>query len=296
MSDYSPFSIEHKALYTEHAAKTPSNSSGYSFGNIFLWESYCHRSLAQRHGCLCIEYNCRSGVFYSIPGKGGDLAAALDSLREDAAAHGVPLSLRGITAADRDLLEQVCPGRFAFTPDRDNYDYIYSIDSMASLAGKKLHGKRNHCNKFQATYQWEFHPITPDRFDDCMSIHKAWSDSHEGGNPDENFAIRRAFDNWDTLGFEGGILYANGKPVAFTVGEQISEDTVDIHFEKALDTVPGAYPMVAREFARQLNADHPQLRYLNREEDMGIENLRKAKESWYPLYLLEKFIATECAV
>lgn len=293
MSDYTPFSIHHKSLYAEHVAKSPSNSSGYSFGNVFLWESYCHRSLTIQHDCLCIEYDCRSGVFYSIPGKGGNLVAALDALHEDAAKHGIPLSLRGITAADRELLEQLCPGRFSFTPDRDNYDYIYSIDAMASLAGKKLHGKRNHCNKFQATYEWEFHPLTPDRFDDCMLVHQAWSDSRDGGNADENNAIRRTFENWDVLGFEGGILYANGQPAAFTVGEQITEDTVDIHFEKAVDTVPGAYPMVAREFARQLNADHPQLRYLNREEDMGIENLRKAKESWYPLYLLEKFIATE---
>lgn len=296
MSDFTPFSIEHKELYSQHMSKTPSNSSGYSFGNIFMWEIYCRRSMALRHDCLCIEYDCRSGVFYSIPGKSGDLAAAVDSLHADAAQRGVVLSLRGITAADRELLEKTCPGRFAFTPDRDNFDYIYSIDSMASLAGKKLHGKRNHCNKFQATYDWRFLPLTPDRFADCLAIHKAWSDSREGGNPEETFAIQRAFDNWAALGFEGGVLYANGEPAAFTVGEIISEDTVDIHFEKALDTVPGAYPMVAREFARQLNADHPQLRYLNREEDMGIENLRKAKESWYPLYLLEKYIATEYPV
>lgn len=295
MSDFIPFSIEHKELYTQHLAKSPSNSSGYSFGNIFMWESFCRRSLALRHDCLCVEYDCRSGMFYSIPGKGGDLAAAVDSLHEDARERGIALTLRGITAADRERLEQSCPGRFAFTPDRDNYDYIYSIDSMASLAGKKLHGKRNHCNKFQATYSWEFQPLRPERFDDCLSVHKAWSHSRDGGSADENFAIARAFEHWDALGFEGGVLYANGQPVAFTVGEQISDDTVDIHFEKALDTVPGAYPMVAREFARQLNADHPQLRYLNREEDMGIENLRKAKESWYPLYLLEKFVAMENA-
>lgn len=293
MSEFTPFSIEHKELYSRYISQTPSNSSGYSFGNIFMWESYCKRSLAIHSECLCVEYDCRSGIFYSIPGKGGDLAAAVDTLSRCAAEHGVPLMMRGITAADREALESACPGRFTFTPDRDNADYIYSIDSMASLAGKKLHGKRNHCNKFQATYAWEFQPLTQERFDDCMSVHKAWSNAREGGSADENFAIARAFQHWDALGFEGGVLYADGQPVAFTVGEQINEDTVDIHFEKALDTVPGAYPMVAREFARQLNADHPQLRYLNREEDMGIENLRKAKESWYPLYLLEKYVAVE---
>ena len=294
MSEFTPLSIEQKNTYSRYVAQTPSNSSGYSFGNIFMWESYCKRSVNIHSECLCIEYDCRSGIFYSIPGKGGDLAGAVDYLHDCAESHGVVLSIRGITAADREMLEQACPGRFDYVADTDNFDYIYSIDSMASLAGKKLHAKRNHCNKFQATYEWEFLPITPDRFEDCLSIHRAWSENRDGTG-EETFAIHRAFENWDALGFEGGILYANGQPAAFTVGEQISEDTVDIHFEKALDTVPGAYPMVAREFARQLNANHPQLRYLNREEDMGIENLRKAKESWYPLYLLEKFIAVEKA-
>ena len=89
----------------------------------------------------------------------------------------------------------------------------------------------------------------------------------------------------------GGVLYAEARPVAFSIGERISPDTVDIHFEKALPGVPGAYPMVAREFARMVKGVLPEVKFLNREEDMGLENLRKAKEEWYPLYLLEKSTA-----
>ena len=89
----------------------------------------------------------------------------------------------------------------------------------------------------------------------------------------------------------GGVLFANGKPAAFTAGERLGSDTIDVHFEKALDDLPGAYPMIAREFARQLQAGLPEIRYLNREEDMGLPGLRKAKEEWYPMFLIEKYTA-----
>ena len=99
------------------------------------------------------------------------------------------------------------------------------------------------------------------------------------------------FQYWDGLGMTGGILYADGSPAAFTAGERLGSDTIDVHFEKAPDDLPGAYPMIAREFARHLQKDFPEIRYLNREEDMGIPGLRKAKEEWYPMFMIDKFTA-----
>ena len=85
--------------------------------------------------------------------------------------------------------------------------------------------------------------------------------------------------------------YEDGKIAGFTVGEVISSDTFDVHFEKAFASMPGAYPMVCREFSRQIMADHPEIVYLNREDDMGSEGLRRAKESYQPTVLLEKYTA-----
>ena len=99
------------------------------------------------------------------------------------------------------------------------------------------------------------------------------------------------FQYWDELGMTGGILYADSRPAAFTAGERLGSDTIDVHFEKALDDLPGAYPMIAREFARHLQKDFPEILYLNREEDMGIPGLRKAKEEWYPMFMIDKFTA-----
>ena len=161
-----------------------------------------------------------------------------------------------MTAPQRAALEAALPGKFCFFEDRDDADYMYSVESFATLSGKKLHGKRNFCNRFEASHDWHYEALSPAAFDDCRSLLQSWDAEKDGGNAEENEAIERMFQYWDTLG----------------------GDTIDVHFEKALDDLPGAYPMIAREFARQLQRDFPEIRYLNREEDMGIPGLRKAKE------------------
>ena len=111
------------------------------------------------------------------------------------------------------------------------------------------------------------------------------------GLEEEHGAIIRAFMRWEALGLEGGVLFADGQCVGFTVGEKISSDTFDVHFEKAYASIPGAYPMVCREFARQIMSDHPEIVYLNREDDMGHENLRSAKLEYRPEFMLRKYTA-----
>ena len=106
-------------------------------------------------------------------------------------------------------------------------------------------------------------------------------------------AIEEMFANYEALGFIGGLLYQNGEPVAFTAGTKLDEEVFDVHFEKALPGVEGAYTMVNREFARLIHAELPGIGAFNREEDMGLEGLRKAKESYHPDILLMKYFARE---
>ena len=111
-------------------------------------------------------------------------------------------------------------------------------------------------------------------------------------NPEERLALELAFRNFDTLGLEGGLLRVNGEVVAFTIGEKQNADTYTVHFEKAFPEVQGAYPMINREFVRYITKLHPEMLYINREDDMGMENLRKAKRSYYPDLMVEKYMAT----
>lgn len=289
--DFAPITIEHKALFDEVGVLEPSRNAGYSFGNVFLWDLLYRRNIARLGDRIGIEYEFPQGIFYAYPAGVGPLEPAIRILRDRAERRGRPLELRGVTPDQRARLEEAFPGRFAWTEDRDNYDYIYDIDAFATLSGKKLHGKRNFCNRFEREHDWRFVPLDRSHFADCLALLEAWDEEHTQDNLEEQRAIAHTFQFWDRLNMLGGVLYAGAAPVAFTIGELLTPDTVDVHFEKASNRVPGAYPMVAREFARYLRALSPGLRYLNREEDMGIENLRIAKEEWYPLFLLEKYTA-----
>ena len=291
MSEFEPIRLEHRSLFAETHAAEPTYSSGDSFGCVYLWDLLCRRNVARLGDRIGIEYMCPRGIFYAFPTGSGDLVSAVEALRQRAAVHGCPLELWGLTAFQKDALEKAFPGRFEYKDDRDNYDYIHEVETMASLAGKKLHGKRNFCNRFEKTYDWAYLPLTPDRFDDCRALLAEWDQEKAGGSAEENQAIQRVFREWDSLGMIGGVLYADGRAVAFSIAEALTSDMLDIHFEKARADVPGAYQMVAREFARMVRDTMPEVRYLNREEDMGLPNLRKAKEEWYPLYLLEKTTA-----
>ncbi len=289
---FEPVSSIHRPLFEEMIRREDSQNSCESFGNVYLWDLLCRRNVTRLGNRLGLEYMCPRGTFYAFPLGDGPLVPAVEALRERAAFRGVALRLWGMSRREAELLEQEYPGAFTVSEDRNNFDYIYRTEALATLSGKKLHGKRNHCNRFEKENEWSFSPLSPEHFDACREILAAWDRENEQEiNPEEGQAIERVFREWDALGMLGGVLYAGGRPVAFTVGEQLREDTVDVHFEKAVRGLPGAYPMIAREFARYVQEALPGALFLNREEDMGEPGLRRAKEEWYPEYLLEKYTA-----
>ena len=291
MIEFEPIEIHHKALFTEINVIERSQNAGYSFGNVFLWHLTYQRFVARLGDRIAIEYKYPDEIFYAFPSGSGELKPAIEALRAHAARQGRVLEIRCMTPTQKTLLEEAYPGCFTYAEDRDNFDYIYDIEAFATLSGKKLHGKRNFCNRFEREHSWRFEPLTAVHFEDCLSLLEEWDEEHSQVNQEEQLAIERAFRYWDQLDMLGGVLYTGEKLAAFTIGEALTDDTVDVHFEKAVNNISGAYPMIAREFARYLRATRPGIKYLNREEDMGIENLRRAKEEWYPLFLLEKYTA-----
>ena len=228
-----------------------------------------------------------------MPVGSGDLKKVLEDMIEDANLEGERFCMLGVCAGMRADLEAIMPDKFHFEADRDYADYLYLRTDLATLAGKKFQAKRNHLNKFRRTYtNYEYVPLTSDRIQECLDLEAEWCkvnncDQHEGtGN--ERRALIYALHNFDALGLTGGILHVDGKIVAFTFGMPINQDTFGVHVEKADTTIDGAYTMINYEFANHIPEQYT---YINREEDLGIEGLRKAKLSYQPVIILEKYMA-----
>ena len=211
---------------------------------------------------------------------------------EDARERGIPFRMWGVTQETLEEFESLFPGKFDYIPLRDDFDYIYRSEDLISLAGRKLHGKRNHLAQFNRSYQWTYEDVTRDNFRDCLEVAHAWclknGSCGEDGRSEENCAVASSLHNFEALHMKGGLIRIDGKPVAFSIGEEVNPRCFVVHFEKALDGYNGLYPAINREFAARALSGYE---YINREEDMGIEGLRKAKLSYYPAILLEKYMA-----
>lgn len=299
MLDFRPVAISDKDWADRFLRAENSRSADYAFGNIYMWDSSYRQYMCSLGDRLLIKLKYGEKPFFAFPVGSGELRPAIETLSRFAAERGYPLCIRGVTDEQRSLLESVYPGGFSYCEDRDYSDYIYFVEKLSTMGGKKLHGKRNHCNRFEAEHDWEFLPLTPELIPECVAMLTEWTEEFEmppEGIPDEHAAILRGFMQFRKLGLIGGVLRADGRTLGFTVGERICSDTVDVHFEKAFASVNGAYPMVSREFARLVRKMYPEVVYLNREDDMGRENLRKAKLDFAPEYLLKKYTACEVEV
>ena len=198
------------------------------------------------------------------------------------------------------MIRNMHAGLFAFESDRALEDYVYNAEDLRNLTGRRYQPKRNHINRFvENNPTWTYEEITPATLPECLEMDKEWyrrslqreGDAEERDLGDEGIALRTAMEHYEGLGLEGGLIRVYGEVVAFTIGDRLSADTYDVHFEKAYGELQGAYAMINREFARWVRARHPEIRYLNREDDMGVEGLRKAKQSYYPDLMVEKHTA-----
>jgi len=181
--------------------------------------------------------------------------------------------------------------RLAF--DADYSDYLYAADDLRELSGKDLHGKRNHFNRFcRAHPDFAYHQASFSDRDEALALVKNWCDERKLDCLNlclsDYRAIRQLFDDFDLLDIRGGVIRISGRIAAFALGSLLNDDTAVIHFEKADAAYPGIYSAI-----NKLVLDHsfPEAKYVNREEDMGISGLRKAKQSYGPIRLIKKYEA-----
>jgi hypothetical protein len=267
-----------------------------NFTNIYAWAPNYHNQVAWVGDFLMVRGEENGLPYYFYPPGQGDLKEALAVLRADALARGNEFMLAGISPENGAILDSLYPGRFRYEEMRDSFDYVYTLEGLASLAGRKYQAKRNHINRFKQNHpDWRFEPIAAENIQECWQMNKEWCLLHACSDNElltmERCAVKRCFDHFAELGLEGGLLRAEGRVIAYTLGEKLNSDTYVTHIEKAFGEIQGSYQMINQQFASFIREKHPELRLINREEDMGLEGLRKAKLSYHPDKMEVKYLA-----
>ncbi|MBQ9630175.1 MAG: DUF2156 domain-containing protein [Treponema sp.] len=274
-----------------------------SYTNIILYRKKYKTSICYYKGNAFRKYGAlratdkdlvKTRTLYGFPLGTGDLKTAIDFLTKDSQKNGLPLVFPLLSDRQKLLLEKKMPNRFLFTERRDDSDYIYVTRLLSDLPGSKFHKKKNHISQFMRKHSGiNFVPITRENSKDALLVADIWFRENNGAGDynkeSERKIIEDALSLMEDLNLKGGILYADGKAVAMTIGSAISEKVFDIHFEKSIPGYDrdGAYALINQQFAKTI----VQYEYVNREEDLGIEGLRKAKLSYHPEILLAKWCA-----
>lgn len=275
------------------AARPNLRSADFSFCNIYCRERSIDSYVGRMGDRLLVKTCVRSRPMYLYPAGSGDIMPALEALAEDAKHCGHRYVLRGVTREVLPEMMTLFPIPPEITLDEGCSDYVYLASDLAALSGKRYHSKKNHVNRFSAGHEWSFEPITRHNIDLCRDMAERRfahiGSERVGDHAGEAEALRRALGIYFDVGLDGGIIIADGEPAAFTIGEMISPDTLDTHFEMADPRITGAYPVINQQFAKYMLAKHPGLAYINREADMGIDGLRQAKQSYRPAFMVDKF-------
>lgn len=287
--------LEDQEIISAYFAKAPSRSCERTFANVYLWSRHYHVKYAIVEDAL-VFMDDEFDLAYAYPaGEPEAVKRALDRLMAYSAQKGVPFKLYNVTEENFAQLDAFYPGRFEVAYDRDEADYVYEREKLATLAGKKLHGKRNHINKFKTLYEdWAYEKLSDDNVEECFQMALQWRNEN-GCEEDleknaEMCVTLNSLRLHKELRMTGGIIRVNGEIVAFCIGEPVCEDTFVVHVEKAFPGVEGAYPMINQQFVQHECMEYL---YINREEDTGAEGLRKAKLSYRPVFLVEKGVVTE---
>jgi hypothetical protein len=173
---------------------------------------------------------------------------------------------------------------YAVTEDADNFDYLYSREELSTLAGRKFHRKKNLVNFFTWRYEHGEEPLTDERIEDALAVLESWRSG--ASTPGDYDAAKEGLLRCHELKLCGGLYYVEGAPAAYVLGEELNPGTFVIHFEKGVPGIKGLLQYVNMHFSSLLPA---QYRYINREQDLGEEGLRKAKESWRPVGRVRKY-------
>lgn len=286
--------LEDRAVITEHFWGAGTRGCERTFANLFLWARFYHLVWAEIQDTAVFRIGQEGRYFYSYPAGKGDRAEVVSLLLANSRQEGCEFRMYAVSPEEFKELESAFPGMYQIEYSRDDADYVYETEKLIHLSGKKYHSKKNHINQFKAAYpDWSYERITDDNVEECFQMALHWRKMNGcEDDPEKNKEMCVALNSlrlYKELGLRGGLLRAGGQVIAYSMGEPVCEDTFVVHIEKAMSEIRGAYPMINQQF---LEHEASGYQYVNREEDMGDEGLRKAKLSYRPVFMAEKGFVT----
>lgn len=272
--------LEDRDIIRSFLDRHPVEVCEMNFGNAFIWRNFDHPRFTVIHDNLCLFFEPPDEPAYFLQPIGGD---DIPGTIRICLAHAPRLSRIPAPFAARYCSEFQC------APDRDNFDYVYAGRDLIELKGKKYDGKRNRIKKFERSHAHRYLRLIPDHLQACRRLFEEWLQEKGllstmiGAQKD---AIQEALTHFEALGLAGGAIEVEGKIAAFSIGEPLNPDTAVIHIEIISPKYDGLSQLMNREFVKNELASYT---FINREQDMGMPGLRRAKLSYQPHHLVEKY-------
>lgn len=258
---------------------------------LLIWKNYYHQKIAFCDDMLFVSLGKNSEIFLLPFAK--DMKKAVNILKELTKSQNRPLVFLGAEGVRLDTFNSIFSEEFSQNESREDFEYLYLTEKLKNLSGKKFHSKRNHISAFSKSYNWSYESMTTDILPEVFEMADKWTEEMKKITDDtksievENKALKEYLPFMKELNLRGGCIRVDGKIIAFTFGSPINNKVFDIHVEKALPEFRTAYTLINREFILNELLD---FEYVNREDDMGLEGLRKAKLSYHPDILLKKYV------
>ena len=294
--DFRDLTKEDKMLLDRYFHSRYYENAHFNFTNFYMWREPYHVQLCEADDVLYMISEWEGELQAMQPfGAEEKMQEAIGKILQHFRAVGRKFKMVGIEESFAEELRMYPDADFAIEEDRDAEDYVYLAEKLISLSGRKLHSKKNHLNAFRKLYpDAEYLSITDEHITACKIELNNWYKLRLQDEPEDPFigwerkAIMEILNDFHYFDLKGGAIRIDKRIVAFTFGEQLNKDTAVIHVEKADPDVRGAYPAINQGFVEH---EWSGMTYINREEDMGHEGLRKAKESYKPEKLIRKFNA-----
>ncbi|HEY9062121.1 MAG TPA: phosphatidylglycerol lysyltransferase domain-containing protein [Pseudobacteroides sp.] len=292
--DLKEITIKDRDYFKGFLDKNNSEISELTFTNLFMWRNFYKFRYAQIGNMLALISVPEKGIPFSFAPFGEfnkeNFKEAILTVQRYFERNNWKMVFGRVPENLLAYFGEIFQNKAEITLDKNNSDYVYSAKELISLTGKKYDGKRNHIHKFKKLYGYKYERLSALHISECKRIMDEWCAQRSCEEHDasycENKANKELLDNINELGCKGALISVDGRYEGFTIGEMLNKNTAVIHVEKANSNVKGLYTLINQQFCEN-EWDHAE--YINREQDLGIEGIRKAKLSYHPVKMINKY-------